>query len=128
MKKLPYYLLIFLLTWTTNFCFAEGDAVSSFEKGVEKVLKEKKDSESITYDVRKTDSLVTPLIGILKVKTGESQVAPKIEYHFNYRGGKWVLADRFLISTDFNDVETVIGKNLGEGEYDKHIRSLIESN
>jgi hypothetical protein len=77
------------------------DPVASFQRGVATVEQRKDkifpggNEVEITYDVTKTNSLVTPIIGTLRAKIkryGYSESYDDIyEFQFSYQNGRWTL-------------------------------------
>lgn len=82
--------------------FMAGDPVATFERGIARIKRGGvgpmgKDSE-VKYDVKKTDSLVTPLVGIIRIISSATGRAAAIsEYHFSYQRGRWTL-DTYLFA------------------------------
>ena len=79
--------------------------------------------KNIEYDVRKTDSLVSPYIATLDVDVFEfstkEQSDPSSRHHYDvnfaYQDGKWVLKD---LSSKFYSY--INGEEFGDGKIERH--------
>src|SRR5947208_5577542 len=99
MMAQKYYLprLIILIGFLLNsLCFASDDPVSSFKAGEAKLEERKADifgrpDVAITYNVIKTDSLLNPMVGIVRVKYSPGNVSIIEEFQFSYGDRKWAV-------------------------------------
>jgi hypothetical protein len=94
------------------------DPVASFQRGVSTVEERKNnifgqgDGETeVRYDIKRTDSLVSPIVGVITVGIpivldagGPSYNV--YEFQFSYRDGKWTLADHSNYLRDSSGVIT----------------------
>ncbi len=104
MKKHSFSLILLLSCILANSSLAADDPVTSFKRGVAKIEERKADifgtgHTDIRFDVKKTDSLVTPILGIVIVESGlnPAMVANIHEFRLSYNNGKWTL-DEYLWS------------------------------
>lgn len=113
MNRHSHFLLTLLIGWSLgNNGFAADDPVASFEKLVAKLEQHKftdRRCSEFKYDVKKTDSLVTPIVGVLTFKVGEKpDLAAEIHrYQFSFHNGRW---------TFDSGVVSVWAPSIGEGE------------
>jgi hypothetical protein len=78
---------------------SSADATASFQRGVAR-LQEHRDriffntsgTIDITYDVKKTDSLIEPVVGILKIVEKRGDVSAISDLRLVFRDGSWVIS------------------------------------
>jgi|ERR1035437_2354777 hypothetical protein len=93
--------LLLIISMCAYHAFAGDDAIGSFKTGVAR-LEERKarifvgGNPQLRFDIKKTDSLLAPIIGLVTVEAGDPTIDAIIyELRFTYDNGKWKL-DRYL--------------------------------
>ncbi len=100
-KRCVVSLIILVGLTFNNVCFAADDPVSSFKAGVARLEDRKANifgtqDVVITCDIKRTDSLLNPMLGILRVKHGTGSIGIIEEFYLSYSDGKWAVT-KFLI-------------------------------
>ena len=90
--------IVILSIVIANYCCAGEDAISAFKRGVAKLEERKADifdkaDATIKYDIKKTDSVLNPMLGLIRVEVHYSgpTVAVVNEFQLLYTDGKWLV-------------------------------------